>query len=209
MVYIKKIKLKKDIESMDKKLKGNAMEIEDCAFDLISEIKTSTNPKDAFTDCDVALLIGGFPHLKGMERKDLLAKNHDIFKEIAYNLNEFAKPNCKVLVIANPVNSLTTILAYYADKLPKKNFTALSRLDLNRSKSLIARMCNVSTDKVSDLIVWGNHSDSQYPDVTFGKIDGKPITEVVNKSSDWLHSEFVSLISTRWKKIVEATGSTR
>jgi len=188
---------------------GYAMEIEDCAFELISEIKISTNPKDAFLNCDVALLIGGHPHLKGMERKDLLEKNHEIFKEIGFNLNEYASPNCKIVVIANPVNSLLTILAHYADKLPKKNFTALSRLDLNRAKSLTAKLCKTSIKQVTDLIVWGNHSDSQYPDVTFSKINGKNITEYIDKSKDWLHTEFVHLISNRWKKIVEATGTTR
>lgn len=185
------------------------MEIEDCAFELISEIKISTNQKDAFKDCDVALLIGGHPHLKGMERKDLLEKNHEIFKEIAFNLDEYASPNCKVIIIANPVNSLLTILARYSNKIPKKNFTALSRLDLNRAKSLTGKLCNTSVENITDLIVWGNHSDSQYPDVTFAKVNGKPMTEYINKSKEWLHSEFVDLISSRWKKIVENTGTTR
>jgi malate/lactate dehydrogenase len=185
------------------------MEIEDCAFELISEIKISTNLKDAFSNCDVALLIGSHPHLNGMERKDLLEKNHKIFKDIGLSLNEYASPNCKILVIANPVNSLLTILAHYAEKIPKKNLTGLSRLDLNRAKSLTAKLCNTSVENITDLIVWGNHSDTQYPDVTFSKVNGQDIIKFINKSKDWLHTEFVYLISNRWKKIVENTGSTR
>ncbi len=207
--YNKKLIFILDLECQEKRLIGYAMEIEDCAFELISEIKISTNLKDAFTNCDVALLIGGYPHINGMQRKDLLEKNHTIFKDIGLSLNEYASPNCKILVIANPVNSLLTILAQYADKIPKRNFTGLSRLDLNRAKSLTAKLCNTSVESITDLIVWGNHSDTQYPDVTFSKINGQDITGFINKSKDWLHTEFVYLISNRWKKIVENTGSTR
>jgi len=185
------------------------MEIEDCAFPLVEKVKLSITPKDAFTDCDVGILIASYPHKPGMERKELIEKNNDIFKEIADNLNEHAHPNVKIVVVANPVNSLLTLLAHYANKIPKKNFTGLSRLDYNRAKYLLAKTCKTSTDKIKDLIVWGNHSDSQFPDVFHCKIDGKPIKEHFSYNPDWLHTTYVETIANRWKKIVEYTGGTR
>jgi len=185
------------------------MEIEDCAFPLVESVKLSTNPKDAFTDCDVGVLIASFPHLPGMARSELISKNNDIFKEIADNLNEHAHPNVKILVVANPVNSLLTLLAHYAHKIPKKNFTGLSRLDYNRAKYLLAKTCNTTTDKIKDLIVWGNHSDNQFPDVFHCKVDGKRIQDVFDYNPEWLHTTYVESIAHRWKKIVECTGGTR
>ncbi len=185
------------------------MEIEDCAFPLVDSVKLSTSPKDAFIDCDLGILIASYPHKPGMERKELLEKNNDIFKEIAENLNEYAHPNVKIIVVANPVNSLLTLVAHYAYKIPKKNFTGLSRLDYNRAKYLLAKTCKTTTDKIKDLIVWGNHSDSQFPDVFNCKIDGKPIKEHFSYNHDWLHTTYIETIANRWKKIVEYTGGTR
>jgi len=185
------------------------MEIEDCAFPLVDHVKLSTNPKEAFTNCDVGILIASYPHKPGIERKELISKNHDIFKEIGENLNVNANPDVKIVVVANPVNSLMTLLAHYADKIPKKNFTGLSRLDYNRAKYLLSKTCNTTPDKIKDLIVWGNHSDSQFPDVFHCKIDGKPIQEIMAYNPDWLHTTYVDTIANRWKKIVEYTGGTR
>lgn len=184
------------------------MEIEDGAYPLLEDIKISTNYKDAFTDCDIAILIGSYPHRPGMERNELLQKNAEIFKEIGQTLNQYASKNVKVVVVANPVNSLTTILAKHAPKIPAKNFSGLSRLDYNRAKFIIAKKCNVKVDHVKNLIVWGNHSDTQYPDTFHCNVDGKPILEVLTGQEDWLHKDYVELVANRWKQICDNLGGT-
>ncbi len=185
------------------------MEVEDGAYPLLDNIKISTNIRDAFTDSDVGICIGGYPHHPGMERSDLLSKNAEIFEEIGSNLNTVASKNCKIVVVANPVNSITTLLANYANKLSPYNFTALSRLDHNRAKYLIAKKCNTTVDNVKKVIVWGNHSDTQYPDTFNCTINGKPILEHLKNEEDWLHEGYVDAVSQRWKRIVDHMGTTR
>lgn len=198
-----------DIPEAQTRLMGVAMEIEDGAFPLVENIKVTTNAKDAFAECDVGIMIASYPHRPGMERRELLTKNAELFSEIGGYLNSVASRDVRVVVVANPVNSLVTLLAHYADKIPSKNFTGLSRLDYNRAKFTIAKKCNTSVDKVKKLIVWGNHSDTQYPDTEFCLVDGKPIKEVLVGQEEWLHKEYVELIATRWKKIVQHMGTTR
>lgn len=200
-----------DVPQAIHRMKGVAMETEDGAYPLLEGIRLSTNSKEAFTDCDVGICIASYPHLPGMERRHLLEKNAEIFRDIGENINNVAAKDCRVVVVANPVNSLTTILAHAANKLPKENFTGLSRLDYNRAKYMIAKRCNTTVDKVTDLIVWGNHSDTQYPDTFHCKIDGKPIKEVLlgQGEEDFLHNEYVHTIVNRWKAIVDHMGTTR
>lgn len=198
-----------DVPQCELRLKGIAMEIEDGAYTLLEDILISTNCKDAFTNCDIAILIGSYPHRPGMERNELLLKNAEIFKEIGESMNEFASKDIKVVVVANPVNSLTTILARHAPNIPAKNFTGLSRLDYNRAKFIISKKCNVKVDHVKNLIVWGNHSDTQYPDTFHCNVEGKPILEVLSGQEDWLHQDYVKLVANRWKKIVDNLGCTR
>lgn len=184
------------------------METEDGAYPLLDSIKTTTNFMHGFDQCDVGILIGGSPHRPGMERRELLEKNCEIMKNISHSLDSVANPDCKIVMVANPVNSLATVLAHYTKNLPKENITALSRLDYNRAKYIIAKKCNTTVDKVTDLIVWGNHSDTQYPDTFHCKIDGKPIKEILKDQEEWLHTAYVDLVFNRWKRVVEHLGHT-
>ena len=134
------------------------MELDDCAYPLLAEIKTTTDLKEGFTGCQVAILVGAKPRGPGMERKDLLSQNGQIFKEQGEAINQYADRNCKVLVVGNPANTNCLIVSHYAPNIPKANFTALTRLDQNRAESQIAEKVGTHHRKVRNLIIWGNHS---------------------------------------------------
>eukprot|EP00826_Nyctotherus_ovalis_P008945 TRINITY_DN12330_c0_g1_i11.p1 TRINITY_DN12330_c0_g1~~TRINITY_DN12330_c0_g1_i11.p1 ORF type:complete len:240 (-),score=87.15 TRINITY_DN12330_c0_g1_i11:48-767(-) len=182
-----------DIEFMLESLKGLAMELEDCAYPLLTSVKYGTDPKELFKDLDVGLFVGGFPRKQGMERKDLISKNCNIFKEQGTALNEVAKATTKCLVVANPANTNCLILSNYASKIPKENFSCLTRLDHNRAIAQLAAKAKVDISKVKNPIIWGNHSSTQYPDVNSATINGKPAKEVINDEK-YLHGEFMSTV---------------
>ena len=185
------------------------MEIEDGAYNHVEDIQMFFDPKEAIKNADVCIFIASHPHFPGMERKDLIRKNADIYKEIGEIMNMHASKDCRTVVIANPVNSLTTVLAKHAPNIPSRNFTGLSRLDHNRAKYLIAKTCKVNMNRIRDIVVWGNHSDTQYPDLSHAKIDNTLITEILKDKIDWMHTDYVEYCVTRWKKIVEMRGVTR
>ena len=184
------------------------MEIEDGAYPLLDDIKMSLNSKDGLRNADVAVFIASYPHRPGMERSELLAKNSEIFKELGESVNSVASKDCKIIVVANPVNSLTTLLSSYAPDIPKENFTGLSRLDHNRAKFLMSKISYSTVDKVKKLIVWGNHSDTQYPDSENVTIAGVPVQNILKHEDEYLHTTYPDTIIKRWKKVVETRGIT-
>jgi malate dehydrogenase len=186
-------------------LNGVVMELEDCAFPLLTDIVQSDDPKIAFKDVDIALLVGARPRSKGMERKDLIEANGAIFTVQGQALNEVANRNVKVLVVGNPANTNAYIAMKSAPDLPQRNFTAMLRLDHNRALSQLASKTGMSVDSIKKLVVWGNHSPTMYPDYRFASIDGKPAPEAVN-DQDWYKNTFISKVGKRGAAIIEARG---
>jgi malate dehydrogenase len=186
-------------------LKGVVMELDDCAFPLLAGVIQSDDPKVAFKDVDIALLVGARPRSKGMERKDLLEANGAIFTTQGKALNEVASRDVKVLVVGNPANTNAYIAMKSAPDLPAKNFTAMLRLDHNRALSQLAAKTGKPVDSIEKLVVWGNHSPTMYPDYRFASISGSPASEVVN-DQDWYENTFISTVGKRGAAIIEARG---
>ncbi|MCE2983797.1 MAG: malate dehydrogenase [Parachlamydia sp.] len=186
-------------------LEGVKMELEDCAFPLLSSLALTSSPYEAFADADYALLIGAKPRSFGMERKDLLEENGKIFVEQGKALNESAQPNCKVFVVGNPCNTNCLIALSHAPRLSEKNFFAMMRLDQNRAASLLARQANVPLADVKNIIVWGNHSSTQVPDYLNATIKGKAAQEIIQPKS-WLQNEFIPAVQQRGAAVIKARG---
>merc|ERR1711971_1188066 len=162
---------------------------------------------EAFDGADYAVLVGGFPRKKGIVRADLLAKNAPIFKSMGQALEAKAKKTVKVLVVANPANTNCLIAATNAPSIPKKNFCALTRLDYNRARSQIASKCGVSTTAIENIVIWGNHSKTQVPDINNATINGSPATENKALTKEYLTTEFIPTVQSRGKAIIDARGS--
>ncbi len=186
-------------------LKGVMMELEDCAFPLLAGMVAASDPKVAFKDIDVALLVGARPRSKGMERKDLLEANGAIFTGQGRALNEVARREVKVLVVGNPANTNAYIAMKSAPDLPRENFTAMLRLDHNRALSQLATKTGKPVDSIEKMIVWGNHSPTMYPDYRFATIGGQPAPKVVN-DEDWYRNTFIPTVGKRGAAIIEARG---
>ena len=186
-------------------LKGVMMELDDCAFPLLAGMVATSDPKAAFKDVDVALLVGARPRSKGMERKDLLEANGAIFTVQGRALNEVAKRGVKVLVVGNPANTNAYIAMKSAPDLPRENFTAMLRLDHNRALSQLAARTGKPVDSIEKLIVWGNHSPTMYPDYRFATIGGQPAPKVVNDEK-WYRETFIPTVGKRGAAIIEARG---
>jgi malate dehydrogenase len=194
------------IDKLQQALKGVMMELEDCAFPLLAGMVGTGDPKVAFKDIDVALLVGAKPRGPGMERKDLLLENAKIFVEQGKALNAVASRDVKVLVVGNPANTNAYIAMKSAPDLPKANFTAMLRLDHNRALSQLAARTGKAVVDMEKLIVWGNHSPTMYPDIRFAKIGGTPATQLVNDET-WYRNTFIPLVGKRGAAIIEARGS--
>ena len=186
-------------------LKGCMMELEDCAFPLLAGMVGTADPKEAFRDADVALLVGARPRGPGMERKDLLLENAKIFTEQGRAMNETASRDIKVLVVGNPANTNAYIAMKSAPDLPKKNFTAMLRLDHNRALSQLAAKANVAVADIEKLVVWGNHSPTMYPDYRFASVDGKSLKDLINDET-WNRDTFIPKVGKRGAAIIEARG---
>jgi NAD-dependent malate dehydrogenase len=195
-----------DIAPMQKQLDGTVMELEDCAFPLLKGVVATTDLKTAFENIDICIMVGAFPRRPGMERKDLLEKNCGIFKEQGRALSDYAKKDVKVLVVGNPANTNCLIALKSAPGLGPQNFSALTRLDHNRAKSLLARRANAAVQSVKNVVIWGNHSSTQYPDVSHGTINGQAVTQAVNDQG-WLQGEFISTVQQRGAAIINARGA--
>ncbi len=192
-------------EKAQNALKGVIMELEDCAFPLLAGVVPTSDPKVAFRDADIAMLVGARPRSKGMERKDLLEANGAIFTVQGRAINEAAKRSVKVLVVGNPANTNAYIAMKSAPDLPRDSFTAMLRLDHNRAQSLLASRTGKPVDSIEKLIVWGNHSPTMYPDIRFATIAGQPATKVVNDET-WYRDTFIPTVGKRGAAIIEARG---
>ena len=192
-------------EKAQKALKGVMMEIEDCAFPLLAGMSAHSDPKTAFKDIDVALLVGARPRGPGMERKDLLSANAQIFTAQGKALDQVAKRTVKVLVVGNPANTNAYIAMKSAPSLPSKNFTAMLRLDHNRALSQLASKTNKAVADIEKLIVWGNHSPTMYPDYRFATVNGQSVKDMINDAA-WNKDVFIPTVGKRGAAIIEARG---
>lgn len=186
-------------------LKGVAMELDDCAFPLLKEIVQTDDPKVAFKDAEIALLVGARPRSKGMERKDLLEANAQIFTVQGKALNEVANKNVKVLVVGNPANTNAYIAMKSAPNLNPRNFTAMMRLDHNRALSQLAAKTKTAVGDIQKMVVWGNHSPTMYPDYRFADVNGKAMKSMVNDET-WYKETFIPTVGKRGAAIIEARG---
>ena len=186
-------------------LKGVMMELDDCAFPLLAGMSAASDAKIAFKDATVAVLVGARPRTKGMERKDLLEANGAIFTVQGKALNEVANRGVKVLVVGNPANTNAYIAMKSAPGLPRENFSAMLRLDHNRSLSQLSAKTGKPVDSIEKMIVWGNHSPTMYPDYRFATIGGQPAPKLVNDEK-WYRETFMPTVGKRGAAIIEARG---
>lgn len=186
-------------------LSGVVMELNDCAYPLVAGIVASDDPNVAFKDVDYAFLVGARPRGPGMERSDLLEANAKIFSVQGKALNDHASKDVRVLVVGNPANTNALITLKNAPSLNPKNITAMMRLDHNRSLSQVAEKTDSHTTKVEKVVVWGNHSATQYPDISYATVDGKPVTSVVD--NDWYVDTFIPTVQQRGAAIIKARGA--
>jgi len=186
-------------------LQGVVMELNDCAFPTLNKIVASDDARVAFKDCHVALLVGARPRGPGMERKDLLLANAQIFSAQGKALNDVADRNVKVLVVGNPANTNALIARANARDLNPRNFTAMTRLDHNRALSQLGEKTGTHVSLIRRLIIWGNHSATQYPDVSHALVDGKAAKSLVDQS--WLDESFIPTVQQRGAAIIKARGA--
>ena len=186
-------------------LEGVRMELDDCAFPLLSGITCSDDPHVAFADCDYALLVGARPRGPGMERKDLLEANAAIFSAQGKAMNAVASRNIKVLVVGNPANTNALIAMHNAPDIDGTQFTAMTRLDHNRAITQIAQKLGVPSTDVSNMTIWGNHSATQYPDLFNTLVRGQSAIELVDHA--WLEQDFIPTVQQRGAAIINARGA--
>ena len=192
-------------EKAQKALKGVMMELEDCAFPLLAGMEAHASPETGFKDTDYALLVGARPRGPGMERADLLAANAQIFTAQGKALNAVASRNVKVLVVGNPANTNAYIAMKSAPDLPRRNFTAMLRLDHNRALSQIAAKTGKAVADIEKLVVWGNHSPTMYADYRFATIHGQSVKQMIN-DQDWNVNTFLPTVGKRGAAIIDARG---
>ena len=186
-------------------LGGVVMELNDCAFPTLNRIVASDDARVAFRDCQVAMLVGARPRGAGMERKDLLLANAQIFSAQGKALNEVADRKLRVLVVGNPANTNALIAQSNAPDLDPRNFTAMTRLDHNRAVSQLAEKTGTHVNDIRKLTIWGNHSSTQYPDVSHATVQGKPARDLVDQK--WLESSFIPTVQQRGAAVIKARGS--
>ena len=188
-----------------KAAEGTAMELDDCAFPLLAGVDIYDDPKAAFQGTNAAFLVGAMPRRAGMERADLLEANAGIFGPQGKAINDGAAEDVRVLVVGNPANTNATIAAHAAGDVPASRFTSMMRLDHNRAVSQLAHKTGAAVADVKNLVVWGNHSADQYPDVSYATVAGKAATELVDEA--WLADYFRPTVAKRGAAIIEARGA--
>ena len=186
-------------------LQGVVMELHDCAFPTLASVLATDDARIAFRDCHVALLVGARPRGPGMERKDLLLANAQIFSAQGRALNDVADRNVKVLVVGNPANTNALIASRNAPELNARNFTAMTRLDHNRALVQLAEKTGRPVTAIRRMIIWGNHSSTQYPDISHCQVDGKPARSLVDQW--WLEEHFIPTVQQRGATIIKARGA--
>jgi malate dehydrogenase len=186
-------------------LHGVVMELDDCAFPTLNKVVATDDAKVAFKDCHAAMLVGARPRGPGMERKDLLLANAQIFSAQGKALNAVADRNVKVLVVGNPANTNALIARANAKELNPRNFTAMTRLDHNRALAQLGQKTGTHVSQIRRMIIWGNHSATQYPDVSHATVDGKPARSLVDQK--WLDETFIPVVQQRGAAVIKARGS--
>jgi len=189
-----------------KAAEGTAMELNDCAFPLLSSVDITDDPNTAFDGVNIALLVGARPRGPGMERSDLLEANGGIFKPQGQAINRHAGSDVHILVVGNPANTNALIAMSHAPDVPPERFSAMMRLDHNRAKGQLAAKAGVGVGAVTNMTVWGNHSATQYPDIMNAKIDGRRAPDVVSDRA-WLEADFIPTVQKRGAAIIEARGA--
>jgi malate dehydrogenase len=195
-----------EIPQAVKAAEGTAMELDDCAFPLLTGVEITDDPTVAFDGVNVVLLVGARPRGPGMERADLLEANGGIFKPQGEAINAHAASDVKVLVVGNPANTNALIAMSHAPDVPRERFSAMTRLDHNRAKGQLAAKVGVSVADVTNMTVWGNHSASQYPDLFNAKVGGRNAAEAVSDQA-WIEGEFIPSVQKRGAAIIEARGA--
>ncbi len=185
---------------------GVVMELADCAFPLLAGVSVTADPTEAFRDIDAALLVGSRPRSKGMERRDLLSANAEIFKVQGRALNEVARREVKVLVVGNPANTNAMIATRFAPDLPADAITSMIRLDHNRALSEFAAKAGVGVDEIEKLVVWGNHSPTMFADWRYATAAGKPLPEAIGDEA-WYRDTLIPTVARRGTAIIEARGA--
>ncbi len=186
-------------------LNGMVMELDDCAFPTLNRVVATDDPKIAFRDCQIALLVGARPRGPGMERKDLLLANAQIFSAQGKALGEVAARDAKVLVVGNPANTNALIARANAQGLDPRNFTAMTRLDHNRALAQLAARTETHVSAIRRMTIWGNHSSTQYPDVSHCTVGGKPAKSLVDQK--WIEEAFIPTVQQRGAAVIKARGS--
>lgn len=195
-----------EVEAALGALNGVVMELDDCAFPLLADVVTTSDPRQAFDGAGWALLVGAMPRREGMERRDLLSANAGIFSVQGRALNEVAGSDVRVLVVGNPCNTNCLIARSNAPDIPAERWFAMTRLDENRGKSLLAKRAAAAVGDVTNLAVWGNHSATQFPDARNAQIAGRPVPEVIDDEA-WLLGEFVTTVQQRGAAVIKARGA--
>jgi malate dehydrogenase len=195
-----------DLPQMQQKVRGTVMELEDCAFPLLAGVEMTDDPAVAFRDIDAAMLVGSRPRSAGMERRDLLLANAEIFKVQGNALNEAAKREAKVIVVGNPANTNAAILAKHAPDFPAANITAMVRLDHNRALSQLAAKAGVPVGTIEKMIIWGNHSPTMFADWRFAESGGKSVAALIGDEA-WYRGTLIPTVAKRGTAILEARGA--
>jgi malate dehydrogenase len=185
---------------------GTAMELLDCAFPLLSGVEISDQPDEAFDGANIGFLVGARPRTKGMERGDLLEANGGIFAPQGKAINDNAADDIRVLVVGNPANTNALIAMGNAPDVPAERFSAMTRLDHNRAIAQLASKTGMPVSEIKRMIIWGNHSATQYPDISHATIGGKPAAEVIDDQA-WVEDQFISRVQQRGAEVIEARGS--
>jgi malate dehydrogenase len=188
-----------------KSLQGVVMELDDCAFPLLSSIEITDDPNVAFKDTDFALLVGAKPRGPGMERSDLLAANGGIFKVQGKAINDHASRNIRALVVGNPANTNAWTCAHYAPDINPRQFTAMTRLDHNRAVAQLAAKTGVAVTDVRKVMIWGNHSTTQYPDLSQAEVRG--VSALAGLERAWYENEYIPRVAKRGAEIIDARGA--
>ncbi|HKF97144.1 MAG TPA: malate dehydrogenase, partial [Steroidobacteraceae bacterium] len=186
-------------------LQGIVMELNDCAFPTLGDIVATDDAREAFRDCEVAFLVGARPRGPGMERKDLLIANAQIFSAQGKALNEVAERGVKVLVVGNPANTNALIAQANAPDLEPRNFTAMTRLDHNRALAQLAEKTGSHVTDIRRMTIWGNHSSTQYPDLSHAEVAGRPAQSLVDPG--WITGTFIPVVQQRGAAVIKARGA--
>eukprot|EP00040_Diaphanoeca_grandis_P025267 m.139760 g.139760 ORF g.139760 m.139760 type:complete len:343 (+) comp30077_c0_seq1:466-1494(+) len=197
-----------DIPVMQQRLYGVMMEIQDCAYPLVKSLRQTDNADECFNNADIALLIGSMPRREGQQRSDLLQSNGNIFRVQGASLDRVAKKNVKVLVVGNPANTNALICSRSAPSLDNRQFTCMTHLDQNRAKACLAKKIGVSPTQIENVIIWGNHSTTQYPDISHAIVrypddTTKTVKEAVNNLA-FLQGKFIEHVQTRGQQVIHA-----